>query len=54
MDRYDDGWVGRFCQEVDILLGIKVVLFKKMFSKTKKFSQEQIKVLIRSKGFAKR
>jgi len=54
MDRYDNGWVGRFCQEVDVLLGIKVVLLKKIcFSKKKKFSQEQIEVLIRGKGFAK-
>ncbi len=54
MDRYDNGWVGRFCQEVDVLLGIKVVLLKKIcFPKKKKFSQEQIEVLIRGKGFAK-
>jgi hypothetical protein len=36
MDKYDDGWVGRFCQEIDILLGIKVVLLKKMFFQDKK------------------
>jgi len=37
MDRYDDGWVGRFCQEIDILLGIKVVLLKK-----KKFQDKKV------------
>jgi hypothetical protein len=64
MDRYDDGWVGRFCQEVDVLLGIKVVLLKKYvfprrkklvkknrgFDKRQRFSYDEIKVLPRGRG----
>jgi hypothetical protein len=42
MDRYDDGWVGRFCQEIDILLGIKVVLLKKnVFSRQKSLAKNK-------------
>jgi hypothetical protein len=50
MDRYDDGWVGRFCEEVDVLLGTKVVLLKKSFFPTRIFLAKKKKVLIRGKG----
>ncbi len=49
--RYDDFWVGKFCQEINVLLKTKVMLSKKYvfprrkgLGKRQRFNHDEIEV----------